>query len=153
MTTTTELLVSLIDRADMRHEHARQKFPEIEDILNKLKQAKATGGFKRNDDWELKYSAIVLQIGLIDLNNLVERDQLTPHSAAGAWFGARLRFFTAIGAVELGEDALNALGESFVPAEAFWLALLDSNYGKDFTESFKEARAELSTRLEGDDNL
>ena len=152
MTTTAELLVSLIDRADMRYEHARQKFPEVEDILNRLKEAKAAGGFKRNDDWELKYSAIVLQMGLIDLNNLVERNQLTPHSAAGAWFAARFKFFKALGAIGLGEDAFNALGESFVPAESFWLALLESNYGSEFAESFKEARAELSTHLGGEDN-
>ena len=147
------MLCQLMDQADELYSLAQQRFPQVDEILKGLKDAKAAGGFKRNDDWEFKYSAMLLQLGLIDITNLAERNQLTPESAAGAWLEVRVKFFTGLGVVQLGEDALLSLNETFVPAEAFWLALLESNYGQEFSEAFQKARFELAERLnEEEDN-
>ena len=146
------MFLQLMDNADGLYALTKHQLPDVDVILDKLKEAKATGGFKRNDEWELKYSAILVQMMMLEMAELAERAQLTPHSVAGLWLSVRFKFFHVLGVIEIGEDALNALGESFVPAEAFLLACLDANYGKEFAEAFKEARAELSQKLGGDDN-
>ena len=57
-----------------------------------------------------------------DIAEAAGRDELTPKRAADIWLDVRTNFYTALGVVELGEEALMVVSETFVPAESFWLA-------------------------------
>lgn len=102
------MLVQLMDSADKVYDQVVKEFPGTEEIFDKMMEAKAAGGFKTNDEWELKYSAIVTQMGLINLGVIQEEDKLSPKTAAQAWFEALGNFYQGTGILDFGKEGLEA---------------------------------------------
>ena len=141
------MLVQLMDNADEMYDLVVNEFPGTQEIFDKMMEAKAAGGFKTNDEWELKYSAIVTQMGLINLGIVQEEDVLSPETAAEAWFEALGTFYKGTGILSFGKEGLEAFVHSMVPAETMWLTLLDANFGKTFTEKCMKAREDNANKL------
>ena len=141
------MLVQLMDNADMAYNAVLNEFPGVKEIFDKLMDAKAAGGFKTVDEWEMKYSAIVTQMGLINLGIVLEEDRLSPETAARAWFEALASFYQGSGILDFGKEGLEAFIHSMIPAEVMWLAVLDDNHGKAFTEKCKKARDDYSNKF------
>ena len=141
------MLVQLMDSADEMYGLVVNEFPGTQEIFDKMMEAKAAGGFKTNDEWELKYSAVVTQMGLINLGIVQEEDKLSPKTAAQAWFEALGTFYQGTGILSFGEQGLEAFMHSMLPAECMWLTLLDANFGNTFTQKCMKARDDHANKL------
>ena len=141
------MLVQLMDNADEMYDLVLNEFPGVQEIFDKMIEAKAAGGFKTNDEWELKYSAVVTQMGLINLGVVQQQGNLSPKTAAQAWFEALGTFYVSTGIVSFGAEAMHSFGHSMIPAECMWLALLDANHGEAFTEKCMKARDDHANKL------
>ena len=146
----SSMLCQLMDEADGHYELARQRYPDIEEIFDTLKATKKLGCFHMNDEWELKYSAILCLLAINDLAVVATKGELTPEGAADLWLDVRRKFFTRLGVVDY--DSLVALGETFIPAESYWLTVLNTNYGEEFGQAFMEAKTELAKQVIEEDD-
>ena len=150
MPSTTSMLCDLINSADKVYDQVVNEFPGTQEIFDKMMEAKAAGGFKTVDEWEMKYSAIVTQMGLINLGIVLEEDKLSPKTAAQAWFEALGTFYQGTGILDFGKEGLEAFVHSMIPAEVMWLAVLDANHGKDFTQKCMKARDDHANKFNDD---
>ena len=141
------MLCDLIDNADMTYDMVVKEFPDTQEIFDKMMEAKADGGFKTVDEWELKYSAIVTQMGLINLGIVIEENRFSPKTAAQAWFEALGTFYQGTGILSFGIEGMEAFVHSMVPAETMWLTVLDANFGQTFTLKCMKARDDHASKL------
>ena len=132
MTPQVSLINQLINNADEYFDLAKNEIGSIDAALEKLRECRAAGGMKQHDDWQLKYSAIVVGMAGIEL---AEREsqgiKITEKRAAEVWFDVHTLFNTSLGIYQFGDAAPPVVADMLFPAECYYLAMLTEVFKLD----------------------